>query len=372
MGKSLPRSIDVQIQVSKAQTETRTALDLMCVVCKDAFPSGGDVVRIYSTMDAVAVDFTSGQEGYLAAQAFFSQTPRANTLALGHWNNAKTAAENLDAIQAAANLLGVFIYGWTLGATLRDVTDQAAAAVWALSQEKAVMVLCTNSTDALNGSLSSDIGSVVKATGNRRAVVLYHDNVLRYPDVSILAYMLHVNYQMKDSTVTAKFKVLPGIETVSLTPSQWGVLNAKGYNTYTAVGNNARTFRDGDTEDTTWYLDTLINIDNFVEDLSVAVFNVFLRNKKVPYTKVGQMMLMDAALNVGSQYTYNGSFAPRDMADTSVKAGYRTVKAVEIIPTPIYNMSASDRAQRVGPPMQIIVQDSGAIHSVAINVEVVS
>jgi hypothetical protein len=187
-----------------------------------------------------------------------------------------------------------FLYGWCLGASLRTVPIQTAAAAWALDQT-AMMVLCSNDTLALSPG-SGDIGTAVSATGNRRVVCVYHDNVQSYPDVSILAYMLSVNYRIQDSTVTAKFKVLPGIETVQLTETQWATLQSKGYNTYTAIGNNARTYRDGTTDDPTggWYMDTVINLDNFVEDLSVNVFNVFLRNKKIPYTRAGQMLLVDA------------------------------------------------------------------------------
>ena len=217
-----------------------------------------------------------------------------------------------------------------------------------------------------------DIAEVVKATDNKRVVCVYHDNPQRYPDVSILAFMLSVNYSLKDSTVTAKFKQLPGIETVALTETQWIELQAKGYNTYTAIGNNARTYRDGITESDGWFMDTVINLDNFVEDLSVNVFNVFLRNKKVPYTRAGQMLLADACRDTGSQYSYNGTFADREVSDSTKKAGIIITPSVQVILTPISNMTVSDRASRIGPPIEMIVQESGAIHTIAINVEVVS
>jgi hypothetical protein len=186
--------------------------------------------------------------------------------------------------------------------------------------------------------------------------------------------MLSVNYRIQDSTVTAKFKVLPGIETVQLTETQWATLQSKGYNTYTAIGNNARTYRDGTTDDPTggWYMDTVINLDNFVEDLSVNVFNVFLRNKKIPYTRAGQMLLVDACKDVGYLYTFNGTFADREVLDTQKKSGISIVPAVQVLPTPIALMSVADRAARIGPPIEMIVQEAGAIHSIAINAEVVS
>ena len=132
------------------------------------------------------------------------------------------------------------------------------------------------------------------------------------------------------------------------------------------------TFREGATESAAYFMDDTINLDNFVEDLSVAVYNVFLMNKKVPYTTKGQLMLVDACINVGNQYIYNGTFADRLIADPTVKSGVSTVQAVQVIPTPIQNMSAAQIASRIGPPIDILGQLAGAIHSVAIAVEVVS
>lgn len=495
---SLPRSLDVQISLSRPQAETRTELNVLCVAIENlGFWPDANRIRFYSTLTAVEQDFAAGTEAHFAASAFFGQTPRAATMAIGEvfltsqkgllaaapltdaqidalklvaagsmkltfsgvavdvtgmdfsgittladiatvvqtritaatipatctvrtlpggaqhiviatvatgdeatvaypieaavgtfvgdalamtattggkamsGYTAGTIADELTNIQNAANQAGRNIYGWCLGASLRDVAIQGAAAAWALGRT-AIMPLVTNDITALDPSYKADLGSVLAAAGNRRAVAIYHDNPQRYPDVSILAYMLHVNYQIQDSTVTAKFKVLPGIETVQLSETAWSVLRSKGYNTYTAIGNNARTYRDGVTQEVGWFMDTVINLDNFVEDLSVNVFNVFLRNKKVPYTRGGQMLLVDACRDTGYQYTYNGTFADREILDSGKKGGVTIVQAVQVIPTPIALMTAADRALRSGPPIAIVVQEAGAIHSVAIAVEVVS
>lgn len=498
--RSLPRSLDVQISLSRPQAETRTDLSIMAVALEDlGFFPDANRIRFYSTIEAVEDDFAAGTEAHFAASAFFAQTPRAGTLALGEVYLSAIAAElasaalsaaELTAIKAvadgsmditydpgtgavvenlllldftsdttitmvaatidaattaalscavrtlpggtevlsitttatgddvtilypiaaasgtfvgdllnltsveggkvfngytptgiadelssilnAANNAGIFIYGWTLGASLRDAAIQEAAAAWALPRT-AIIALVSNNVLALDPTYTTDIGTVITATDNRRAVCLYHDNVQRYPDVSIMAYMLHVNYRLQDSTVTAKFKQLPGIETVQLTETEWAVLQDKGFNTYTAIGNDARTYRDGVTSGVAgWYMDTVINLDNFIEDLSVNVYNVFLRNKKVPFTRRGQLLLTDACQDTGNQYIYNGTFADREVLDNTTKSGTSIVPAVQVIPTPISQSTAADRASRIGPPIEMIVQEAGAIHSVAIAVELVS
>lgn len=497
--QSLPRSLDVQISLSVPQSESRTDLSTLCLVAENInLLPNANRIRFYSTLAALETDFGTNSEPYRAGYAFFSQTPRANSMAVGQvWLTAQpgllvsaplSAAEitalaaittgamditynpgtgavtesltgmdftgvttiegvaavidavtdanlactvktlaggskvlaitttatgdgvtisyaatpgagadisalanltlatgaqamngytptdiasELTNVANAANANGRNIYGWCLEAGLRDAAVQTTAAEWALGRT-AIMPLVTNDASALDPAYITDIGSVLKAASNRRAVAIYHDNPARYPDVSILAYMLSVNYQLQNSTVTAKFKDLPGIETVTLTETQWVALQAKGYNTFTLVGNSARTYRDGTTEDSTYYMDTTINLDNFIEDLSVNVYNVFLRNGKIPYTRAGQLLLVDACKDTGAQYTYNGTFADREQTDTTQKSGVVTVPAVQVIPTPISSASVADRAARIAPPIQIIGQEAGAIHSVSISVEVVS
>lgn len=499
INRSLPRSLDVQISLSRASVETRTDLSILVVALENlGFFPDANRIRFYSNIESVENDFTPGSEAHFAATSFFAQTPHPPTMALGEVFLLPTAAENassslsdddiialksvtdgvmnitygnntapdtqeltamdfstvaniadvvaiisdkigpnlncvvrvlpgnievisittktsgddviilfpfdpddftfvgdllkltldgggrvvngytplgiaeeLTSIGNAANAAGKFIYGWTLGESLRTTDHQEAAAAWALPRI-AMMVLVTNDILALEPAYMDDIGPILQATDNRRAVVLYHNNAQRYPDVSILAYMLHVDYRLQDSTVTAKFKQLPGIETVQLSETNWSTLQTKGYNSYTAIGNDSKTYRDGVTSGIVgWYMDTVINLDNFIEDLGVNVFNVFLRNKKIPYTRAGQLLLVDACQDTGDQYTYNGTFAAREKADNTVKSGFKLFPAVLVIPTPVNQSTAADRAARAGPPIQMIVQESGAIHSTSINVELV-
>jgi hypothetical protein len=328
------------------------------------------VISTTATGDGCTISFPTAHETGTDVRALLNFTDATGGNVRAGYTPTDIAGE-LDNIMAAANTVSKFIYGWCFGASLRTTAIQTVAAEWALAHT-AIMPLVTNDEAALDPEEDTDLGSLLQAVDNRRVVALYHDNAQRYPDVSILAYMLSVNYQIQDSTVTAKFKQLPGIETVQLTETEWIVLQSKGYNTYTAVGNSSRTYRDGTTESSTWYMDSTINLDNFAEDLSVNVFNVFLRNKKVPYTRRGQMLLVDACRDTANQYIYNGTFADREVSDHTRKAGVVTVEAVQIIPTPISNMSVADRASRIGPPIEMICQEAGAIHSVAIAVEVIN
>lgn len=277
----------------------------------------------------------------------------------------------LDLIAQAAEASGRFVYGWALDRVYRDTTDQTDAAEWAQAR-RAIMPLVSNSPLAWDPSSTTDLGPTVLDAGLYRAWPIYHDDVAAYPDTALLAIILSVNYSLKLSTITAKFKDLVGVPLVSLTTTQWQVLESKGYNTLTQTGNTSRVFREGTTGNPSWFADDVVNLDNFAEQLQVALYNVFLRNGKVPYNTVGQAMLQDAITEVCERFTFNGSFSDRRVLDLTKVPGFRIEPPYTITPAPIELQSASDRAARIGPPFRVDVNLAGAIHSIAVAVNAYS
>lgn len=510
-GKSLPRDIDVVVNMSKPQAETTTDLSV-AVFCTPDAPFDHDASRIqfYSTFDAVKDVFASSSEAYKAASAWFSQSPRAKTLAIARvfdeaqngflqcgipgttvlaswkavtggnfkitingtaaevtsitfaaiteladiagvlqtkiraaneaaaftgatvtideatyairitsgvagdesavsylssiatptgtdlsgstWLNgayvegAQTQscyvvpgylptgiADELNYIKEAASASGKFLYGWMLDASYRDSDDQLDAAAWIEAQTAAILVLTVNSPFAYDPSSITDVGYLVKKNGYKRTTVIYHNNAYYYPEASMLSYALSVNYAAANSTITTKFKTLQGIPTVPLTVSEYSALQGKRINTYTAVGNNTRTFREGTEGDASWFIDDLINLDNFREELQVAVYNVFLQNKKVAYTVGGIAKLYAAMSGICDKYVVNGTLAERPLSDAEAAvAGYPIDAPYTVTISPLQNLTVSERASRIGPPATIKLNLAGAIHSINIGVEAYS
>jgi hypothetical protein len=352
--------------------QTRITAATLAATCSVVtYPGGGQRIVIASTGtgDTATNAFPIAAGSGVFAATALRMTAATNGAVLAGYT-VGTIADELANIQSAANASSRFIYGWCLTADFRTVATQALAAAWVLAQTKGFMCLVTNDLGAYDPTVTTDLASVVNPTNNKRVEVIFHDAVNYYPDVSILAYMLAVNYQLQDATVTAKFKQLPGIPTVQLNSNQWTTLEGKGYNVLSLTGT-VPVFRDGSASAPATYMDTVINIDNFVEDLGINIYNVFLMNKKVR-GRTGQLQLVGACNDTGNQYIYNGSFESRDVADSSVKSGVTTVPAVQTIPTPLAQNSAANRAARIAPPIQMIVQPSEIFHSVAINVSVVN
>lgn len=282
-----------------------------------------------------------------------------------------TLDTELSLIRQAARASGRFVYGWVLDAGYRDTAAQLLAGAWAQAN-RAAMPLVSNSPAAKDPVSTTDLGPVSVSAGQFRVVPLYHDNPAYYPDASILATMLSVNYAVKNSTLTAKFQDLPGVPFVQVSETEWEVLKSKGYNTFTLTGNTSRVFREGDTANPSWFFDDVINLDNLQEELSAAIYNVWLRNGKVPYTVQGQQLFVDAATGICERYVFNGTLSPRPVIDLTTATGERMDPAYLITPTPLAQMTVADRAARVGPPMRIDVNLAGAIHSLAIDVNAYS
>ena len=497
--RALPRDLDVDVQIDKPQTELTTDLSVLVALVNDApFDPDAGRIRYYSTLASVLDDFSTTDEAYLMAVAFFSQAPRATTMAIGKVFTAATAGFmegnaitaditdfqavsdgefeitidgqtedialldfslvndfddvavvveaglqaigsggytaatatidsdqilritsgttgasstvtflstiavpagtdisgssylNADAtsggktvdgyvpgdltseaalVQEAARCAGRPVYGWTVEKAYRDDSEaEDLAQNFIEAQSLAILGLQSNNAQAVDAGVTNDIGSVLKAAGLRRTYIVWDDKEDEYPEVAILAYMLHVDYLQANSTVTAKFKNLNGITPVGIQETELNVLNDKRYNTFTRVGNNSRTYREGVESSPIWYMDSLINLDNFKEQLQVNLYNVFLREKKVPYTPDGQNLLYDGAYDICVIFVDNLTFADREELDSTTKSGTRTIPAFEILLQPLAQVTAAQRAARIGTPMTINAYEAGAMHSLQVNV----
>lgn len=305
------------------------------------------------------------------------ETSVADELGLTLASNAKITAGTVpeSLVQEAVNVdtasrcNGRPIYGWVLDAQYRETQAAQDFAGW-VEGRIAIFSACTNSAYAYDPGSTTDFGAVVRNEGYIRTCTMYHDNPQVYPDVSYLAYLLATNYAQPDSAITMKFKQLPGIATSRMTETMLSVLNNKRINCYTQMGTTSMTVREGVQAADTWFSDTLVNMDNFREELQVAIYNVFLRNKKVPYTSAGQNLLISAVMQICRRYTLNGVFADRSVEDSSSELGFIVYPATDIVASNIALATSSERAQRLAPPIHIVAYEAGAFHRITVNVDV--
>lgn len=276
----------------------------------------------------------------------------------------------INLIRQAARCSGRPIYGWVLDRQYRDTPDQQAVATWAEATTPAYFSACTNAANAYNAGSDSNIGAYAYAKGLTRTSVMYYYNPQLYPDMSYIACALAVDYAGDDTAITLKFKEMPGFDPdPTVGETELSVLESRNINCYVAIGNNSTEIRPGTQSASTWFTDSRVNLDNYVEELQVEVYNVFKRNKKVSYTTSGQDKLVSAATKINNRYIRNGVFADRDVEDDN-ELGYITLPATTITPVPVYKATTSERASRAAPPIAITGYEAGAMHGVTINVDV--
>lgn len=288
---------------------------------------------------------------------------------------AGSITEELAANRAYIQNIGSNAYAWSLDAEYRDTQDAQDFASWVngLGVE-GVTCIVTNNPNVLSASDTSNIAYICNSMNYQGVATFYHDNAQVYPDVAYLATLQSVNYATANSVLDMKFKNLGSIPAVTLPDLNTNLttLDNKRCNTITYWGTrDALCVRNGDQSSSLWRSDLWVNVCNFIAELKINVANVFLRNKKVPYTVGGQTLLTSAITQTCDAYVTNGSFADREYADSTAENGVSLQKAYTITPQPISSSTAAQRRAGIGTPFAIVLNDSGSMRSVAISIEVV-
>lgn len=284
--------------------------------------------------------------------------------------------DELTAISEAANKINSFLYGWVLDSQYRDTEDQAEAATWVNGRgELACGAFCTNNANAYDPTNTTNNAYKALEAGYQGVNYTYDDNPQVYPEISYLANFLAVDYSGTNTTISGKFKDAEGIPAVNFPNIETDVatLKAKRINTITGIiGQNIKYFREGDQSSAAWSTDGWVNVCNFIAELKVNILNVFLLNPKIPYTTDGQNLVLSAAAKTCNKYKQNGSYADGVEEDTTSETGFRTIPACEISIQELYATTAAQRAEHIGTPMTINLNDAGWMGSISINVNVLA
>lgn len=90
-GLSVDRIVNVQVNLAPLAAGRRN-FGVLCIAGDSSVIDGLERIRQYTSIEGVAEDFGLSAPEYLAAQLFFSQSPRPSILTIGRWIEADTAA----------------------------------------------------------------------------------------------------------------------------------------------------------------------------------------------------------------------------------------------------------------------------------------
>lgn len=275
---------------------------------------------------------------------------------------AETITASLDAIQN----VNEDWYGFMFTKEVRDLVQingedaVDAAASWAEARIK-VFGNTSNDLDVLDAVTTNDIASILKAANYRRTMTTFSSFPDQYPSASILGRAFTVNFSNVNSTITLKFKQMPGITVEDFTQSQKAVADSKFANALIEVGASDM-FAESFMADGVFF-DEVHGVDWLQNAIQTNVFGYLLtRPNKVPYTNKGVAALEQQVINALDEGVRNGLLSPGETIDgTFLPLGYQTTTI------PVEDISQSEVDARFYPGLSFIALGAGAIHGVRID-----
>jgi hypothetical protein len=248
-----------------------------------------------------------------------------------------------------------------------DDTDRKQAAAWAQSRVK-VACMTYDDSDVADMDATTDIASFMKSEDYNRVIGVWNP-WSPYQAFSVFARGATVDFNGENTTITYKFKTLPGTTPLSISESQRQALVAKNVNYYTAFGDSEMlaegVMPNGD------FIDEVVGLDWLQNAVETNVFGLlYTTTTKIPQTDKGVARLIQQVELACDQGVRNGLLAPGVWNGDSfgtLETGDYLAKGYYIYGQPVAQQNQSDREARKAPPIQGALCGAGAIHFANIN-----
>ena len=310
------------------------------------------IITSQSTGAGSSVSFASADiGGAIAALRLDASTGAAQV-------NAKAAESVVEALAACREYDETW-YGIDLHKKWRDTAQVVSTANYA-EANKLVFFNTTNNLLTLNGTVTDDIASQLKAKTLMRTLTHFSSHVEEYPSSAVAGRAFIVNFEGVNTTITLFLKRLPTITVEPLTPNQNEILKSKNANALVDIGGN-NVYSDSRMADGTWF-DIVHGTDWLQARIEYDVFARLYTAKKIPYTDSGISMIMQAAEQGLRQAVTNGLVAPgNDQEGNYLPLGY----VMDYIP--VSQVAPSDKRDRIYRGLSFKAVGAGALHGVEIN-----
>ena len=282
------------------------------------------------------------------------------------------AAESpLECIQALSDVSGEW-YMAAFASAIADDDHVAVAGYIEATTPYRIYGVTTADTKVINATATTDIASRLSKLNYKRTLVQYST---KSPCAvfSVFGRMSTVKFLANQSTITLKFKQLPGVEAENLTSRQNAALAKKHANVFVNFDNDTAILQEG-VMSNGYFIDEVHGLDwlqNFTQN---KIWNLLYQSTtKVPQTNAGVTRIINKITESFEQGITNGLMAPgRWNAD-----GFGALGQGEMLTTGYYiyapaieDQDQSEREQRKAPVLQCAVKLAGAIHfaDVVINV----
>lgn len=247
----------------------------------------------------------------------------------------------------------------------------SAAQIIEAANPRRLFAITTQDTTCLSPQDTSSVGYLLSQAQLQRTLWVYSSSS-PYAAASVLGRMSTVDFEGSDTTITLKFKQLPGITPENLTLSQANAISATNGNVFVAYDNDTSILQEGVMAGG-WFIDERQGLDLLENYVATAVWNLLYGAGKVGQDEVGSTELVatvSQALEQGvtnnllSPGVWNGpGFGALSRGDTLSTGYYVYIQ-------PMAEQSQADREARKAPPIQCAVKLTGAIHFVDVTINV--
>lgn len=330
-----------------------------------------NLIKVYGSIDEVAVDWVTTTDTYKAAVQAFSQNPRPVQIKVAYINptglNEAGLEAALDAIYAVDNQW----YWLCIDSVMRDQAYLDGIVDWVQAKNK-IAILDSNDTDLEDPDDTANIAARHVGTVDRTAV-FYSTTASDFPAFALAAKLGTFNFDDADSAYTAKFKALAGITPLNkgsavvqaitgFTP-QIGQADSTGHlaNCYIDIGGRDFVV-EGSVLTANVFIDEIHATDWIIARTEEEALGILLNAKRVPFTDAGMEQLASAARTVMRLATRAGLVA----LDLNPQTG-EYEPAVQVTVPSVFDVTAAQRKTRVAPAIAVRFRYSGAVHYTTIN-----
>lgn len=369
MALSVSDLVNVQINVAPTAAALR-GFGTLLIIGDSTIISPTERIRTYTNLPGVLADFLVTSPEYLAAQIYFAQIPSPATVMIGRKNVGESPVQAATACVANSSSWYACMFAC---ATMPTPSEAVAVAsfIEATSPARTYGVVTQEAAAIATGD-STSMAFLLSQLKVSRTVVQYSSSSI-YAIAAFFGRALTVNFNQNKSTITMMWKQEILIVAETLTESQAAQLKATNCNVFVNYNNSTAVVQYGTVAGGRFF-DEVHGLDWLQNAIQTNVYNLLYQSlTKIPQTNAGVGQIVSSINATLDQSVANGLVAPGKWNSDGfgalnrgdyLKSGYYVYVA------PVESQSQADREARICPPLQIAVKMAGAIHTVAITVNV--
>lgn len=332
-------------------------------------------IVVASLDEVVDAGYATTTPEYKAAAMYFAQNPAPNKLVLalcvGTTENGTTTYETwVEAITAARAENQDWYAVYIADATGLSAADHAAVAAYLETMRAAYFF--EDGTAAAKTSATTDVFYALKGASYERTFGLF--STTKYAGAAVMGVAMGANTGVANSAYTMAYKTLVGVTPDDLSPTEVGYLQGKNANYYVIRGGSYNVLEKGVCASGKWF-DEVIGIDQLAYNIQMACMDVLANTKtKIPYTDAGASIFVLSCNDACRQARNQGFLAPgvwKGAECLALKTGDTLEAGYYCQAEPVADQSASDKANRICPPIYVCAILAGAIHQATIKVDLV-